>query len=206
MTDVTAEAQHRKQEIRAEARARRRRQSDSDRLSRIILGRLAALPEYARAETVMLYLSFRSEVHTHDFPATLWKDGKRAVVPYCVADSLELFKLEDAEELCPGAHGILEPKAELRGWPDRCVAPAELDLIVLPGLAFDPHCGRVGYGRGYYDRLLRHVRPETALVGVGFQCQIFPEVPVLPYDVRVHKVVTEETVYPNGLSAKSTFR
>ena len=79
------------------------------------------------------------------------------------------------------------------------MAAAELDLVVVPGLAFDCQCGRLGYGKGYYDRLLHEVRHDAALVAVAFQCQIFPEVPVLPYDVRVDRVVTEEAMYQRSL-------
>ena len=95
--------------------------------------------------------------------------------------------------------GILEPNADLRARADRKVLPRELDLIVAPGLAFDRQCGRIGYGKGYYDRLFHEVRDDAAIVAVAFQCQIFPHVPVLPYDVRVDKVITEEAVYERVL-------
>ena len=65
----------------------------------------------------------------------------------------------------------------------------------MPGLAFDRQCGRIGYGKGYYDRLLQQARADAALVAVAFECQVFPEVPVLPHDVRVDKIITEEAIY-----------
>lgn len=70
---------------------------------------------------------------------------------------------------------------------------------MAPGLAFDRQCGRIGYGKGYYDRLFGEVRDDAAIVAVAFQCQIFPDVPVLPYDFRVDKIVTEEAVYERTL-------
>jgi 5-formyltetrahydrofolate cyclo-ligase len=112
-----------------------------------------------------------------------------------VGDRLELFLLGSCDELAPGTLGILEPNEDLRSLADRRVRPEELDLIVVPGLAFDPQCGRIGYGKGYYDRLLRQVSARTALVAVAFRCQIFPQVPLLDYDVRMDQVVTEGEVY-----------
>ena len=189
------DAARRKSQLREEARARRNRQQDGKRLSGQIFQRLAELPEYVRAGTLMLYLSFRSEVGTHQFLHRAWSEGKRVVVPYCVGDRLELFRLESPDELAPGTLGILEPVAPLRTAAERRVAAAKLDLVVVPGLAFDRQCGRIGYGKGYYDRLLHEVRGDAALVAVAFQCQIFPEVPVLPDDVRMDRIVTEESIY-----------
>ena len=195
MMEQPTDSQRRKQEIRKEARDRRGRQQNAEHLSRHIFDQLAKLPQYGSATTVMSYMSFHSEVSTQEFVARAWKDGKRVVIPYCVEDRLGLFHLQSFEDLTPGMLGILEPKAELRGHTERCVGPEKLDLIAVPGLAFDRQCGRVGYGKGYYDRLLHQVRAETAVVAVAFQCQIFPEIPVLPYDVRVDKVITESAVY-----------
>jgi 5-formyltetrahydrofolate cyclo-ligase len=195
MAEPSDEVRRRKQEIRQQARALRDRQVDIEHVSRQILERLTAQPEYARARTVMSYLDFRSEVRTRPLFPRAREEGKRVVVPYCVGDRLELFRLDSLDELCPGAMGILEPKPELRQDPDRRIDVSELDLVITPGLAFDPQCGRIGYGRGYYDRLLKDASASTAIVAVAFQCQIFPEVPMLPHDVRVHKVITEEKIY-----------
>ncbi len=184
----------RKTQLRVEARARRGRQQDADRLSRQIFQRLADSPEYRRAAALLLYLSFHSEVGTHPFLDRAWSEGKSVVVPYCAGERLELFRLESRDELAPGTLGILEPKAALRT-AQRGVAVARIDLIVVPGLAFDRQCGRVGYGKGYYDRLLHQARADAALVAVAFECQVFPEVPVLPHDVRVDKVITEAAIY-----------
>jgi 5-formyltetrahydrofolate cyclo-ligase len=94
--------------------------------------------------------------------------------------------------------GILEPGDEIRTQASRRAALGELHLIVVPGVAFDPRGGRVGHGRGYYDRLLRRARSETPVVGLGFECQIFAEVPMLDHDVFVDKVITEKRIYTRG--------
>lgn len=184
-----------KREIRARARANRRNQPNKDQLSRQICRTLAALPEYLQARTLLCYVDMRCEVRTRHFLPTAWEHGKRVIVPYCVGSQLKLFLLESVEELAPGTYQIPEPRAELRGRPDRKADIARVDLVVVPGVAFDRRGGRLGWGKGYYDRLLRRARPETPLVALAFECQLVGHVPVEPHDVRVHKVITEKAAY-----------
>jgi 5-formyltetrahydrofolate cyclo-ligase len=75
------------------------------------------------------------------------------------------------------------------------VGVEELDLVVVPGVAFDRAGGRMGHGKGYYDKLLEHARPDTPLVALAFECQLFPEIPAEAHDVFMDKVVTEAAVY-----------
>jgi 5-formyltetrahydrofolate cyclo-ligase len=193
-----------KHPLRAAAHLRRLHFHDGEQCSRAIFARLTALPEYAAAGTALCYVSFRSEVATHDFLARLLADGKRAVVPYCQANRLELFHfVAGFDDLCPGTLGILEPKPELRRQNDRRVAVEEVDLFVIPGLAFDRQGGRLGYGKGYFDRLLRDARGNALLAAVAFECQLFDAVPMLPHDVRVDCVVTEADVYQRLLPRQS---
>ncbi len=185
----------RKKRIRAQARANRDRQQDREQLSREICRRLTALPEYVAAKTVLFYVDFRSEVRTQYLLAAACRTDKCVVVPYCLDDRLGLFRLRGMDELSAGVWGILEPQAELRGLADRRVDAARLDLVVVPGVAFDRRGGRTGYGKGYYDKLLLLVRPDTAKVALAFECQLFAEIPMQPHDVFVDKVVTEKAVY-----------
>ncbi|MEN6493316.1 MAG: 5-formyltetrahydrofolate cyclo-ligase [Thermoguttaceae bacterium] len=184
-----------KQAIRQQAQANRREQVDKDAVSRMIWQRLASLPEYGRAGTVMGYVHMRDEVRTRSFLPEILKHGKRLVVPYCVGDELELFCLRDLDELALGTFGILEPKPELQAQADRRIDVGQIDLVMVPGVAFDRRGGRVGHGKGYYDRLLRRARPDTALVGLAFECQLFAEIPMQPHDVFMDKVITETAVY-----------
>jgi len=189
------ELAERKRQIREQAHANRRSQENKDELSRQIVARFMQLPEYAAAQTVMFYVDVRAEVRTrHDLQAAL-QSGKRIVVPYCVDGELELFHLEDISELEIGMYKILEPKAELRTVIEKRVAVDQLDLIMVPGVAFDRRGARTGHGKGYYDKLLEHARPDTPLVALAFECQMFAEIPVEEHDVFMDKVVTEAAVY-----------
>ena len=75
------------------------------------------------------------------------------------------------------------------------LAPRDLDLIMVPGVAFDREGGRTGHGKGYYDKLLEHARLETPLVALAFECQLFPQIPCESHDIYMDKVVTELSVY-----------
>lgn len=185
----------RKHQIRKQAHANRRAQANKDLLSRQIVARFMNLPEYAAARTVMFYVDVRAEVRTRHDLADVLDHDKRIVVPYCVKGELELFHLESMDELETGMYQILEPNATLRDRPEKKVALEELDLIMVPGVAFDRQGGRLGHGQGYYDRLLEHARHDTPLVALAFECQIFPEIPMQPHDIFMNKVVTEAAVY-----------
>ena len=184
-----------KRHMRAEASARRRNQPGAEDLSRRIFQQIDALPEYARVHTLMLYLNVRNEVRTQWFVPTAWNERKRVVIPYCENGQLELFRLDRLDELVSGTMGVLEPKHELRRRAERKVELSELDLIVTPGLAFDRRGGRLGYGKGYYDKLFHQIRADTTKLAVCFECQLFPEIPILPHDIRMDIVVTENSVY-----------
>lgn len=184
-----------KQEIRKAAHENRRNQPDKESVSRVIVDRFMNLPEYAQAQTVMFYVDVRDEVRTrHALPDALLAE-KRIVIPYCVDGELELFHLESMDELELGMYKILEPKQELRSVAEKRLQPEDLDLIMVPGVAFDREGGRTGHGKGYYDKLLEHARPETPLVALAFECQLFPRIPCESHDIYMDKVVTEAAVY-----------
>jgi len=199
--DVSADPQAMKATIRDQARKNRIAQKDKDDVSRVICEKFVALPAYTAAKTVMWYVDAGSEVRTrHALPAAL-SHGKRVVVPWCIVETnqLELFWLEDIAELVEGAYKILEPRPELRSLPAKIVKPGELDLVMVPGTAFDSRGGRMGQGKGYYDRLLANARLSAPLVGMAFDCQLFDEIPVAPHDVFMDFVLTESrTLKGNG--------
>jgi 5-formyltetrahydrofolate cyclo-ligase len=193
---TTPTIQEQKKAIREQAHANRNAQENKDELSVEICAKFAAMPEFVRAKTVMYYIDVRSEVRTrHALPAAL-ASGKKIVVPWCNAQGeLELFHLENMEELAVGMYKILEPKEELRHLPAKQVGATDLDLIMVPGVAFDRTGARMGHGKGYYDKLLQHAKLDAPLVALAFECQLFPEIPTAAHDIFMDLVITERAIY-----------
>lgn len=157
-----------------------------------ITERLLSYSDFVKAETIMLYASFRSEVNTFPIIERTLKEGKTVVLPVVNAlqRRLELYRINSLDDLSPGYMGIMEPK------PERAVAIEEssLDFILLPGVAFDERGGRIGYGGGYYDRLVKNLTGNTRLVSLAYEEQIVEHVPLEQHDQRVHAVITDRRV------------
>jgi 5-formyltetrahydrofolate cyclo-ligase len=153
------------------------------------------LSEYAAAKTIMYYIDVRDEVRTQQALPQAIASDKQIVIPFCVDGELELFRLESMDELSTGKYKILEPRVELRDLATKRLKPEELDLIMVPGVAFDSQGGRTGHGKGYYDKLLQHARRDCPLIALAFECQMFPEIPVQTHDIYMDKVVTESAIY-----------
>lgn len=200
---ASANTAEKKQEIRKAAHLNRKNQADKDEISTRIVDNFMALPEYQAASTVMFYVDVRDEVRTRQALPQAIQGDKRIIIPYCVDGELELFHLESMDELETGMYKILEPKEELREVAAKKMGPTDLDLIMVPGVAFDRKGGRTGHGKGYYDKLLQHARSETPLIALAFECQMFPEIPCESHDIYMDKVVTEDAVY-DGLGRKSS--
>ncbi len=189
-----------KNELRQWGYRQRRQQTDKEHLSRQICQQFFALDEYQAAETIMFYLHCRTEVCTQRFVQAQLNTSKQVVVPYCTKDEsgnkiLGLWRLTDFDELVPGMWGILEPPRQRWAEPGKQIDPQTLDLIMVPGVVFDKKGGRLGNGAGYYDRLLLQVRDDACLVGVCFESQLAPQVPMDRHDVFMDYVITEKAVY-----------
>ena len=201
MTDEAADALvERKAGLRRQAYDARNARPDKDAVSKVIIERFIALPEYAAAHTVMWYLDVRSEVRTRHQLGDALNGGKRIIVPYCTVDEsgankLGLWNLTSMDELVVGKWKILEPPRERWGESGKEVEPRDLDLVMVPGVGFARDGARMGNGQGYYDRLLNQVRPDAPLVALAYECQMFPELAVGPQDIYMDKVITERAVY-----------
>ena len=177
--------------LRAELLARRTT-LDPDHVARIsdtVQRIMAEMPELRRAREVLLYMAVRNEIHTHALLDYLLAHGARVLLPRCDTDRpghLHLACITCRDELIPGMFGILEPHPECR--PVRDFAP---QVAVVPGVGFDAQGHRLGYGGGYYDRLLAQPAfAETLLVAPAHDFQVLPELPVDPWDRPVHRIVT----------------
>lgn len=155
--------------------------------SREIEERLFSLPEFKAARTVMFFASFRSEVDTGPMIRRALTFGKRVVLPKVTGAELALHEIADFDnDVAPGAWGIPEPDES------RPVMLDELDMIIVPGAAFDEQGNRLGYGAGFYDKLLPVFRKTT--VALAFELQIVPSVPAEIHDIPIQKIVTDRRV------------
>ncbi|MCC9603454.1 5-formyltetrahydrofolate cyclo-ligase [Stieleria sp. JC731] len=203
--------------IRDQARKRRRERfaeapAERDRVSDIICSQVDQLAGYTESKCVLWYVGVRDEVATQRRIATELERGatsrrgsspttdRRILVPFCEGNDLVLFDLHSIEELERGAFGILEPAANLKAEPERLVSPEAVDFAIIPGLAFDTSGHRMGYGRGFYDRTLQRLVPNTPRVALAFDCQMFDRVPTEAHDVTMDWVITESGIIQCGLT------
>jgi 5-formyltetrahydrofolate cyclo-ligase len=191
--NITAE----KQQIRKSILAAREKLSPDLRAeyNAAITRRLLQLPEYCRANTVLGYMNFGSEYASELWVAQVLADGKRLALPRVNRHTslLDLYWVDDTEtQLEQGLWGIREPVVE------RCKRLNdinEVEFALLPGIAFSRNGARLGYGGGFYDKLLAHVSHRTALATAAFGLQIVTQIPQEATDVRVEWIVTEAQTY-----------
>lgn len=158
---------------------------DRSARSRAIADRFFGLPEMAGAETVLVFWSFGSEVDTGPLIARLRSQGKTVALPRIEGNEVAPVVAAPETPMREASFGAMEP-AE-----GPALDVAELDLVVVPGVAFDRSCGRLGYGGGYYDRLLEKRRDGVAAIAIAFALQIVDRVPTGAIDRRIDGVVTE---------------
>lgn len=153
--------------------------------------RLCNEQEYQAADVVMIFLPSAYEVDTTSVALIGWNDGKRILAPHVSWEQRRILPFEIhslATEVRTDPVGVREP---VEGMP---VPVSEIDLVILPGLAFDEHGNRLGRGRGMYDRFLAHRDFRAVACALAFDEQILDEVPVEPNDRRVHMLVTDSRV------------
>ena len=145
-----------------------------------------------------MYVSFRSEVDTRNYLDNILGMGKRLILPVVDARHklLTLYEVKDVSELAPGYMGIPEP--DIR--ENRRVTIKDIDLVVIPGTGFDIKGNRLGYGGGYYDRLLSYESKQLALIehiptiALAFEEQIGEGIPAEPHDIKVDIIITDTRV------------
>lgn len=160
--------------------------------SAAIAGRILALPSFAAASCVLLTLPYRSEWDTRALFAAARAAGKTVALPRVDGDARMLMLHAVGEidaDTAPGHRGIPEPRAFMPR-----VAVDAIDWVLVPGVAFDMAGGRLGYGGGFYDRLLPLLRPGTPRIAGAFDAQLVESVPAAPHDLPVDRIVTESRI------------
>ena len=160
------------------------------RLSQQVQRRLIDSEYFAKAKTLALYDPINNEVATGQIFAAAQELEKRVYYPRVAGDDLEFIEVHTTDELVPGAFGVAEPVS------GEMISVAELDLIVVPGVAFDLRGHRLGYGRGFYDRQLAERSVATVAVGLCFEMQLCDLLPSENHDQALDYVATETRFIP----------
>ena len=186
MKSTTADTKLTKQKIRNTILIKLQTQKEENRNKKscLIKNKLFRNRVFKKAKTVMFYMSFGGEVDTVDMIKAAQKSGKKVVVPVCGKNRMmNPCELKDRGALLRGPYGIREPALK------KPVNLKSLDLVVVPGLAFDKKGRRLGRGKGYYDRFLPKISQHSFAIGLAYDFQILPFIPTTEYDADVHKVI-----------------
>lgn len=175
-----------KAELRTLMRAERRALPDAaqDEAARAVFAQIRTFEPYRRARTVMAYMACRGELSLEAVIRDALQSGKTLLLPRCESPGvMTARRIHDMDDLVPGAYGLPEPEEDCG-----IVQPQDIDLILVPGVAFDRMGHRLGQGGGYYDRLLRESR--ALRVGVCHDFALLDSVPYEAHDVNMDMIIT----------------
>ena len=186
--DIAIDILEEKELLRARMRQLRETMDELDvrEKSDAITEKLVNLSEYEAANTVMFYMGVNKEVHTDTAINNALAASKKVVVPVSDMDNGRIIptKLRSLDKMKPGAFGIPEPQEAEE------VKEEEIELVIMPGLAFDEEGNRIGYGLGFYDRFLKKINAEK--IALSYEWQIVDKIRADEHDVRMSKIITEE--------------
>jgi len=171
-----------KHSIRQDLMKRRLSHEETAEKSKKIADFLFSLDEFKKAKTILCYMSIKNEVETIDIVTKAFKE-KKVVLP--ITNDIKLSELSKFE-FEKGSYNVPEPKVK------KIVKPEVIDLAIIPGIAFDKHGSRIGYGKGYYDKLLKQVSAKK--IALAYEFQIVQEIPTEAHDVKMDMIITEERV------------
>lgn len=153
----------------------------------IIFKKLLENEFYKSASVIFTYVSFGGEVDTVNFIKKALSDGKTICIPKVISkkEGMEAYKITSLNDLEKGYYGILEPKNHCQ-----LINPSDINLIIMPGVAFDKANGRIGYGGGFYDRYLKRVSSVTKKIALAYAFQVFDSIPTDEFDEKVDLIIT----------------
>jgi 5-formyltetrahydrofolate cyclo-ligase len=177
-----------KKQIRSKIllRLKSQKEDDRDRKSKRILKKLFRASIFKKAKTVMFYIAFDGEVKTEEMIVKAKEFGKIVTVPVCKENRISISPCildESGGPFKKGPYGVCEPAVKNH------ISPNDLDLVIVPGVAFDQKGNRLGRGRGCYDRFLARLPSGIPSIGLAFDFQILPDIPSKVHDVSVKKVI-----------------
>lgn len=155
----------------------------------IILKKLLLREEYIKCKNIFIYIGFGSEIDTRKYIKRFWQDNKTVVVPRTNIEKKEMdvVRIDSFDNLVKDNYGILEPDQSKESFNKD-----KIDLIIMPGVAFDKDGGRVGYGGGYYDKFLKTIDKNIKKIALCYTFQIIQKVPLDFYDVKVNDLITNK--------------
>lgn len=167
--------------------------SEIEEKSRIIREKLNSLPEFKKSKNILIYASFNNEVDTKILISELLENKeKNVLIPFVEKNNpvLQLSVLNNLDDLEPKTFGILEPKKDkIKNFDIN-----KLDLVIVPGIAFDKNGHRIGYGYGYYDRFLGKLGRKAKKIGLCYDFQLIDKIPEEKHDVPMDFIVTEKRI------------
>jgi 5-formyltetrahydrofolate cyclo-ligase len=167
---------------------------ESSEKSAVIMEKLTDMDIYKKAQVVFVYMDFNHEVETMSLIKKMLLEKKKVVIPYTdtvntVIIPSELKSID--EDLVKSKFGYYEPA------PEKIVPvkSEEFDLVVVPGVVFDKGFNRIGFGKGYYDRILSTLKESAKAVAVAYDFQVLEQVPSEEHDVKMDMIITEKHIY-----------
>jgi len=186
-----------KPQIRSLLKEQRNQLSPHERinLDGLLRERLFQSKAYQDCMNLFIFVSFQSEVDTHEIIRQALAQGKRVYVPRVETNTMDFYKITSLEGLIPSNYGVLEPiKLEANRYKEESLMDSNSishNLMLLPGLAFDKKGNRIGYGAGFYDKYFAtHLKIAFYKIALGYDFQIFEGIPADEYDIKVDTIIT----------------
>ena len=156
----------------------------------IIFKKLRERSEYINSKNIFIYLGYGSEIDTISLVKDMFLDGKNVCIPKTNIEdrTMEAVIIRDLDNLEEDKYGILEPKSNYE-----VIDKQDIDLVVMPGVAFDNDGGRLGYGGGYYDKFLMDCSEDKYKIALAYDFQVIESVPKEEHDILVNCIITEKS-------------
>lgn len=166
-------------------------QTEKNKLDELIFHNIINNEIFIKAKCIFIYVSFKSEVDTYRIINYAIKQQKKVCVPKVISldEGMKAVLITDLKQLKENSMGILEPEAD-----DESI-PENIDLVIMPGLAFDLKGGRLGYGGGFYDRFMQKIGGKVSHIALSYEFQILDNIPMGEFDIPVDGIITEKRTY-----------
>ena len=165
---------------------------DRKKRSKIIAEKFFNTAYYINSNNILIYYPFRSEIEVTIIIRQALKNKKNIILPRVHNQELKLFYVDNLKkQLERGAHGIMEPTTNLC----RPAKISDIDLVIIPGVVFDKNLNRLGYGGGFYDRLLPLIPAGVKKIALCFDIQVVDSIPVSEHDIKVDLLITDTSIY-----------